>query len=172
MTSLQNALPTTEETWFRQAVQCTTYLNPDHSTLKCTLRTHYPICHSHTIPSTLNSMNITYSTEIPRPFGRLNHKQPYPKQTPDQLLGTAIGHNPPTGIGTTTAIGRTTTIVITTTCVTMTIAAVTTMARTIAIVATKTMIGTMTTSATPTDGTHEITKGSTGHKMCATRSFG
>ena len=46
MTSLQNALPTMEETRFWQVVQCTTCLNPIHSTLECTLRTHCPICHS------------------------------------------------------------------------------------------------------------------------------
>ena len=46
MSSLQEALPTTEETRFRQAIQCTTCLNPGHSALECTLRTHCPICHS------------------------------------------------------------------------------------------------------------------------------
>ena len=46
MTLFQNALPTTEETRFRHVVQCTTCLNPGHSALECTLRTHCPICHS------------------------------------------------------------------------------------------------------------------------------
>ena len=46
MASLQEALPTTEETQFKQAVQCTTCLNPGHSALECTLRMHCPICHS------------------------------------------------------------------------------------------------------------------------------
>ena len=46
MASLQEALPTTEETRFKQAVQCTTCLNPDPSTLECTLRMHCPICQS------------------------------------------------------------------------------------------------------------------------------
>ena len=44
--SLQEALPTTEEKWFKQAIQCTTCLNPGHSALECTLRMHCPICHS------------------------------------------------------------------------------------------------------------------------------
>ena len=46
MASLQEALPTTEETRFKQAIQCTTCLNPGHSALECTLRMHCPICHS------------------------------------------------------------------------------------------------------------------------------
>ena len=46
MASLQEALPTTEEMRFKQAVQFTTYLNPGHSMLECTLRMHCPICHS------------------------------------------------------------------------------------------------------------------------------
>ena len=46
MTSLQEALPTTEETRFRQAIQCTTCLNPGHSALECTLQMHCPIFHS------------------------------------------------------------------------------------------------------------------------------
>ena len=46
MASLHEALPTTEETRFKQAVQCTTCLNPGHSALECTLRMHCPICHS------------------------------------------------------------------------------------------------------------------------------
>ena len=46
MTSLQDALPTTEKTRFKQAVQCTTCLNPGHSALECTLRMHCLICHS------------------------------------------------------------------------------------------------------------------------------
>ena len=40
MTSLQDALPTTEKTHFRQAIQCTTWLNPGHSALECILRMH------------------------------------------------------------------------------------------------------------------------------------
>ena len=46
MASLQEALPTTEEMWFKQAEQCTTCLNPGHSALECTLRMHCPICYS------------------------------------------------------------------------------------------------------------------------------
>ena len=46
MSTLQEALPTAEESRFRQAIQCTTCLNPGHSALECTLRTHCPICHS------------------------------------------------------------------------------------------------------------------------------
>ena len=51
MMSLQKSLPTTKELRFQQAIQCTTCLNPGHSTVECTLRTHCPICHSkaHTI---------------------------------------------------------------------------------------------------------------------------
>ena len=46
MMSLQKSLPTTKELRFQQAIQCTTCLNPGHSTIECTLRTHCPICHS------------------------------------------------------------------------------------------------------------------------------
>ena len=46
MASLQEAIPTTEEMRFKQAVQCTTCLNPGHFTLECTLWMHCPICHS------------------------------------------------------------------------------------------------------------------------------
>ena len=46
MTALQRTLPTEEETHCHQAVQCTTCLNPEHSTLECTLRSHCPISHS------------------------------------------------------------------------------------------------------------------------------
>ena len=46
MASLQEALPTTEEMQFKQAIQCTTCLNPGHSALECTFRMHCPICHS------------------------------------------------------------------------------------------------------------------------------
>ena len=51
MTSLQKYLPNPEELRFWQAIQCTTCLNPRHSTVECTLRTHCPIFHSkaHTI---------------------------------------------------------------------------------------------------------------------------
>ena len=51
MMALLKSLPMTEEFRFRQAMQCTTCLNPGHSTVECTLRTHYPICDSkaHTI---------------------------------------------------------------------------------------------------------------------------
>ena len=51
MEALQKALLTKEELRFRQAVQCTTCLNPGHSTLECTMRMHYALCHSwaHTI---------------------------------------------------------------------------------------------------------------------------
>ena len=45
MMSLQKSLPTAEELRFRQAIQCTTCLNLGHSIVKCTLRTHCPICH-------------------------------------------------------------------------------------------------------------------------------
>ena len=46
MTTLERALPTEEETCFRQAVQCTTCLNPGYSSMECTLRSHCMICHS------------------------------------------------------------------------------------------------------------------------------
>ena len=51
MTALQRTLPTEEETHCHQAVQCTTCLNPGHSSLDCTMRTHCALCHSwaHTI---------------------------------------------------------------------------------------------------------------------------
>ena len=132
-------------------------------------------------------MSTTYSTEIPRPSGRLNRKLHNLKQPPDQLPGIAIGHGPTIGIGTTTTIGRMTTTAMTTTGATMTIATITTIvkettiaavitiAETTTIVATTTTIETMiivviiiaTTSITPTDGTQEITKGTPGRKMYA-----
>ena len=51
MASLQRSLLMLEKIRFRQADQCTTCLNPGHSTVKCTLRIYCPICHSkvHTI---------------------------------------------------------------------------------------------------------------------------
>ena len=48
MTTLQRVFRVEEETRVRQAVQCTTCLNPDHFSLDCTLRTRCPICHSKT----------------------------------------------------------------------------------------------------------------------------
>ena len=57
MTTLQRALPT-EETHFRQAVQCTTCFNPRHSTLECTLRSHCLICHSRAHTMELCEYNI------------------------------------------------------------------------------------------------------------------
>ena len=55
-------------------------------------------------------VSTTYSTGIPRHFGRSNHNQPNPRQAVGQLTGKAIGHDPVIGIGMTTAIGKTTTI--------------------------------------------------------------
>ena len=51
MASLQKSLPTPKELRFRHGTQCTTCLNPGHSTVACTLCTHCPNCHSkaHTI---------------------------------------------------------------------------------------------------------------------------
>ena len=46
MGALQRALPKDEDLLFHQAVQCTTCLNPDHSTVECTTRTHCMLCHS------------------------------------------------------------------------------------------------------------------------------
>ena len=53
MMALLKSLPMIEELRFRQAMQCMTYLNPGYSTVKCTLKTQCPICHSkaHTIDS-------------------------------------------------------------------------------------------------------------------------
>mgnify|MGYP000597861148 CR=1 FL=1 len=45
MGALQRALPKDEDLRFRHVVQCTTCLNPDHSTIECTMRTHCMICH-------------------------------------------------------------------------------------------------------------------------------
>mgnify|MGYP000011048565 CR=1 FL=1 len=51
MASLRQALPRDEEYRFRQAIQCTIYLNNGHSTVDCNMRIHCPICHSrvHTV---------------------------------------------------------------------------------------------------------------------------
>ena len=46
MSTLHNNLPTMEELYFLQAVQCTTCLNTGHSTIECSLHTHCTICHS------------------------------------------------------------------------------------------------------------------------------
>ena len=46
MEALQKALLTKEELRFRQVVQCTTCLNPEHSTLECRMPTHCSLCHS------------------------------------------------------------------------------------------------------------------------------
>ena len=51
MGTLQRALSKEEELRFWQVVQFTTCLNPDHSTLECTIRMHNALYHSraHTI---------------------------------------------------------------------------------------------------------------------------
>ena len=47
MAALHRSLPAVEEELrFRRAVQCTTCLNTEHSTMECSLRTHCMICHS------------------------------------------------------------------------------------------------------------------------------
>ena len=46
MITLTNNLPSLEELRFLEAVQCTTCLSTGHSTVECSLRTHYTICHS------------------------------------------------------------------------------------------------------------------------------
>ena len=46
MGALQRALPTEEDLRFRQAIQCTTCLNPGHSTIECTMRSQCMLCHS------------------------------------------------------------------------------------------------------------------------------
>ena len=85
MTSLENTLPTTEQTRFRQAVQCRTCLNPGNSALKCTLRTHSPICHcrAHTLElfqynllnrSTVPVRNIEQQSTQPQTSGRPAHR--------------------------------------------------------------------------------------------------
>ena len=119
-----------------------------------------------------NSVSTTYSTEISCPSGKLRRNQPNPKQAADQLTGTGTRHGPDTS----TTTGAETTITRE-----MTIATVITIAGTIITVAMMTMIGTMTTVltiisttiTTPTDGSPETTKGSTGsrttcRKMCTT----
>ena len=67
MPSLQNALPTMEETRFRQAVLCTTYLNPGHFALECMLQTHCPINH-------LPIRQIELQTTQPQTSGRPAHR--------------------------------------------------------------------------------------------------
>ena len=51
MRALQQALSTKEDLRFRLGIQCTTCLNPGHSSLECTMRMHCALCHSkaHTI---------------------------------------------------------------------------------------------------------------------------
>ena len=46
MGALQQALPTKEDLWFCQKVQCTTCLNLGHSTIECTMRSQCMLCHS------------------------------------------------------------------------------------------------------------------------------
>ena len=60
MGALQRALPTEEDLRFRQVVQCTMCLNPDHSMVECTMRTQCMLCHSrsHTMePCEYNLLN-------------------------------------------------------------------------------------------------------------------
>ena len=46
MGALQRTLPTEEDLRFRRTVQCTTCLNPGHSTIECTMRSQCMLCHS------------------------------------------------------------------------------------------------------------------------------
>ena len=66
MISLRKSLPTSEELKSRQAIQCTTCLNPGHSTVECTLRTYCPICHSkaHMIDQCKNNLLNTVAAPI------------------------------------------------------------------------------------------------------------
>ena len=74
MGTLQVALPTPEETQFRQALQYTICTYAGHSTLDCPSRPHWPICHSriHTIEQcAYNMLNRIATTTVhqidPRP---------------------------------------------------------------------------------------------------------
>ena len=68
MMALLKSLPTIEELRFRQAMQCMTYLNPGYSTVKCTLKTQCPICHSkaHTIDQCDYNMLNKAATSVRR----------------------------------------------------------------------------------------------------------
>ena len=117
---------------------------------------------------------------MPQPFDRSSHKLHKRQQIHDELLETTRGPVPAKDIKMTYATGRTTTTTTTTIGVTMTTTAITTMTAAITIAATTTIVATMimirrmiivgksiATTLTPTDGTQEITKGTTDSKTYA-----
>ena len=106
---------------------------------------------------------------MPQPFDRSSHKLHKRQQIHDELLETTRGPVPAKDIEMMTATGR-----MTTTLTTTITTAITTIAATTTTVVTMIMIGRMiiivtsiATTITPTDGTQEITKGTTGRKTYA-----
>ena len=65
MSALHRTLPTLEELQFRQAVQCTTYLNTGHLAIECSLRTYCTICHSKLHSVEQCEYNLLNKTVVP-----------------------------------------------------------------------------------------------------------
>ena len=103
-----------------------------------------------------------------QPSDRSSHKLHKRQQLLDQLLETTRGPVPVKDIEMATVIGRTTTGATTTTVAWMTIAATTTTVVTMIMIGRMIIVVTsIATTITPTDGTQEITKGTTGRKTYA-----
>ena len=85
MASLQEALPTTEELWFKQAVRCTTCLNLGHSALECTLRMHCPICHS-----SANTLELYEYNLLNHNAATVRQIEPQTTQTPTTTTRPAL----------------------------------------------------------------------------------
>ena len=81
MASLQEALPTTEETRFKQVTTC---LNPGHSALECTLRMHCPIWHSRAHTPELWEYNL-----LNRNAATVQQIEPQTMQTPATTIRLA-----------------------------------------------------------------------------------
>ena len=117
---------------------------------------------------------------MPRPFDRSSHKLRKRQQLLDELPETARSHIPTKDIEMTTVTERTITTITTITGATTTIVAITTITEVTTIAATTTTVATtitigrriivvtiIATTITRTDGTQEITKGTTGRKTYA-----
>ena len=106
---------------------------------------------------------------MPRPSDKSSHKLRKRQQLLDQLPETARDHVPAKDIEMMTATGRmTTTLTTTITTAITTIAATTTTVTTMITIGMRIIVvTTIATTLTPTDGTQEITKGTTGRKTYA-----
>ena len=78
----QRVLQTEEDTRFHQAIQCSTCVNLNHSSLECTLRCHCPIYHSRAHTLELCEYNLLNRNRTPV---RHIEPQPTPTQSKDRL---------------------------------------------------------------------------------------